>query len=91
MEKLVVPEGVSILKHVSYIFCYVCVKYVCAGAASVVIQALSTMFCFSFKILIKNVFWDRVSLCLPDFSGIHCVYQVGFELMEYRDLPASIS
>lgn len=56
VEKLVVPEGVSILRHVSYIFCYVCVKYVCAGAASVVIQALSTMFCFSFKILIKNVF-----------------------------------
>lgn len=55
VEKSVVPEGVGILRHVSYIFCYVCVKYVCAGANSV-IQALSTMFCFSFKILIKNVF-----------------------------------
>lgn len=48
VEKSIVPEGVSILRHVSYFFCYVCVKYVCAGAASVITRVLPTMFCFSF-------------------------------------------
>jgi hypothetical protein len=34
------------------------------------------------------VFWDRVSLCIPDCPGTHSVDQAGFEL---RNLPASAS
>lgn len=34
-----------------------------------------------------SLFWDKISLCIPGYSGTHYIYQAGLKLTEIAWLP----